>query len=321
MQIASRFLIYVLSVTIVTVTFLPSPCCADWLSQAKADWAEYSKSAQLFQGTATVTTALDGPPKVTALVEVKQNTPWRMFRGDQTMDERPRDTVAAVNSEYAFELKRKSTDIAWVQSNGARVGAAMSFMDPHDDQLKSFTCQLYSCPRVFVWELFEQPDFKVVSAKEEIRDGHAYWRVIFTNEHDINSVKPFCPIQKGEILLDPEGMWCIKEASFDSLYSNDRVKDGVSASYRLQDGIPVPQMVKFTKHSEDIGEYVVAYESAFEMPATLPDESEFQLSAFGFGEPREIQKRSNLWLWCAIVGVAFVFLALFGKWMSRRKTT
>jgi hypothetical protein len=300
----------------------PGPLDARALvAQATAKWAEYKTAASALQGRVTMKVSVsDGTSGFDAIWQFKQNTNCKMQntefkqRGAQTL------WVRCQNPRYYFELRKKSPEAAWFVSD-------FQMPKKHGRVETDRLHDLFFVQETPIELLFAQSTFRIVSLAPSQQHGPATFRIEFDNTHRIDKTdRNPCLIQGGTIILDASNYWCLRSAN---LRSGDIGGDShshcqVDCVYEVSSGLPIPTKVtdKRTLPSpkKEGGNLVANMETTHELvrAASLPEDAEFSLSAFGLPEPEGIvwerKPRYNLWL---LAGGAVVLLAAF--YFSRRR--
>ena len=159
----------------------------------------------------------------------------------------------------------------------------------------------------FLDELVDHPSFRALNASSIVDQKAPLVEVVFECLHPWEA-KPFVPIQKGSVRLDPAQSWCVRSADLECRYSTGPATSRVRHEYRVaEDGIPVP--IKVTDHTQLIVEEQGKRERSatvreatfgFTRPRQLPDDSEFTLSSFGFPEPKPDRRLLYLLMFAGI---------------------
>lgn len=288
---------------------------------APSSWQKYLSFLNTLDGTVTVgltTNGFSGKSRV----EVRQDGTRKrcvteVLSGPMRKGPGRGRLAVVMNDEYSFQLGADADSPKW-----AITSLAMKNADgwlANEKAVKQPLTNLEVLIRLTTWrlpDLLERGSFRIISAAEITEQGQAYVIVKFDNSHPFEE-QPFCPIQRGEVTLDPAHAWCIKRADFTSLFADDTWKETkMETQYsEARDGFPLPLIVRNiakTKSGDGTtGESTWEFKAERLMESSGHKPNDFTLSAFGLPEPPGFEKRGwPISIWIALGGFVFVTAGL-----------
>jgi len=281
-----------------------------FLNEAPKTWAEYRVLASRFQGNVTEVFKKNGEVVNEKSTEVKQNGKCRMVINCFARKDSKAFSgveVYAQNASYAFSLKKERPERAWVlTAMGFKGDGEPLVVVEHLDwafEVLGSPVMLYS---ESLAELVKQPSFRIVKAEELKEHGRSLVRISFDNRHS-SEANPFFPIQSGSVTLDPQWCWCVRDGTILNRYAQGESRaqvsvTAISAPGRI--GTPIPKRaVAETEALYKPMKGSLLTDFALSVPVSLPPDSDFTLSAFGFPEPTPQRAGSRLYIWLFVGGI------------------
>lgn len=236
-----------------------------------------------------------------------------------TLEEREdRGVVWAKNSQYTFQLIRKSETTPWVIREISKRSA---------DDLEKSKSQLYPAPVGLLLNSHPPMDFDGLVTNPHFHFQPLEVTLERENGNELVRVKFSCSaadiqLRGGWVLLDPNQDWVIRKGELDLVNGETTSKTTQQTEFRAgSNGHPVPTK-DFWSGIYKQGERVVGHvevEDVYDLheQKNVP-ESEFTLSAYGFPEPSWIEQKKTRWyLWFALAGG--VCLAAGAAWRWRKR--
>ena len=298
-------------------------------SEAPAAWETYRQTQRLVQGVSRGESVGSDVPRSLDEVEVKANQTCRLVRIVDSGTHKAE--LLAQNPKYWFRLKT-GKDGAWVLTElyqgeelaGDRAKAIADRLEQsaslRTDQIVRLTPDMQP-----LGELLRSPGMRVTSVTAKPRDGWELVEVAF-------ELPPSPPGQDrrvllgGVLLLDPVRHWLpVSQTAF------VRTLVGTGTHTSAFEFGPGPWPV--VRREIQTTEYklnstpkpwqltsTVDYE--LQIPAQLPDTSEFTLSAFGLPEPVGVtwEKPTPRYLWFLLAAGIFATLAIGFRYLARRRS-
>jgi hypothetical protein len=303
---------------------------AEVMRLAPLAWQELLAQSFRFQGTISAKTTVDGQPQSHTEFRLRQNESCRLLinqrKASSDRGSDLRGEVKAYNQRYGFTLQRIVEDSDWfITSQVARQGtdAFSPFSADLDMRCQYLALRLIRVRGRDLSELFQQPTFRIVEARDISDNGASAVLIRFDNTHPWDA-KPVCSIQRGTLVLDPQSFWCLRRAELEEIYSSGPSRCRIQFQYdRSSSGVPI--LVSHVDEGE--GEnvetkarqiYRVEELAQLEYATDLPPDEDFTLSAFGFAEPTTASWGMRWYILLAVIGVAFVAL---GIWLRTRRRT
>jgi hypothetical protein len=244
-------------------------------------------------------------------------------------------TIDAVNSRYAFQLRRLAPDKPWAfvgqdlnLEEARKPGPLRAEVGVQNWTGYPFLITGIACS--YLPDLIEDADFSVQSATPVVRDRNTLVRVEFTTRPKLwrrklhPNITDWMNLHGGWILFDPMRYWIIREFQV-KVHTGRPQSDDNSTSVTKgkfdykegQDGFPI-----LTRIARQWEQYQVENIQEFQLIERddVP-ESEFTLTAFGFPEPADLQTlRSGprLYLWAGGAGILCLALGVVFRWRKPR---
>jgi len=299
------------------------------MTEAPKAMEQYWAFLKNLQGTSQIKMTVDGKVTIDSEAKVLQKPDCALFlrqghdgpQGDISR----RGLLWACNRSYAFTLRRAGSDGPWRITSTTLRDEQDPAIHPHQEMaVKSLKWMHVLAGGAFLSDLLAHPTFRVVRSEEVTEQDAPCLRFHFESVHPLES-KPFFPIQRGSMTLDPKRSWCVRRGEVECLYAGGSSK--VTFRTELRDspsGFPIP--VSRTEDGIDregtrtqTSRRIDSFQ--FEERPSWPDDSEFTLSAFGFPEPPGItlpatRRAVPIWLWVAIGGGALLVLAVGAAWLK-----
>jgi len=307
-----------------------------FLSEAPPAWSEYQRRAERLQGRFAHHTELAGENVLIeeSSTEYKSNASGKSLVIDAMMTVNSKEeysgTAYVVNDRYAFEARRPSPESPWYLA---------SYVDLRRQELprvferrfhfnRMALFQLIRIEQVLLPDLIGKPTFKTLSCRSVQRDSRELVEVAFEWPHAMTAEEPSM-VQGGEVLLDPQRLWCIDEYRVDLRLSPGGTSDAIaSETFRITDGgsadsFPTGRRYELEAEGTSLGKPTRRSSSAKDdlvVPSELPADGIFTLTAYGLPERLETAATvDRRFLWMAIFGLLCLIVAvLFLR--GRRKT-
>jgi hypothetical protein len=297
-----------------------------FVAEAPIAWEKYDAFVCNLEGQITrnsfgeylakMTFKQDGPRKLFVIEQLKAPEPIAAGRGRQ---------ARVSNDNYVFTLAGNAGERNWaitaLESRGNSEVCRRHFVEL-DNVFRNLRC-LIQLEGVGLPELVKRSSFRVLSAQPLTDEARQCISIRFENQHSPEE-RPFCPIQRGTVVLEPAHAWCVRQAEIETLHAENvrkiiKLENEYVAS---PSGFSLPvssrKLQQRTKAGAT-GEYVS--EDRFELREMRrrPSSHDFTLSAFGLPEPPGVRKPGVPWfVWLGGVGVLLVLAAfLVQRW--RRK--
>jgi len=307
------------------------------MSEGPKAWDAYRTFLATLQGKSDTQETIDGAPGYHSEASVLQKPRCAMFvRQGRAGDAGQKEEAArggwlwACNPAYAFELRRKREDAPWRVTNTSLRDEPSAdepnVAHPYQDMTVKSLTWLITLRGVPLNAVISHASFRVARSERVIEEGAPCLRFHFECVHPIDS-RPFFPIQRGSMTLDPARSWCVRAAELECLYAAGVVKSRIVTQLRDSSrGFPIP-VSRIEDGTARDGNRTIATRRVdtieLEERPTWPDDSEFTLSAFGFPEPSGIgvpatRRVVPIWLWVAIGGGTLLVLAVGASWLKSR---
>jgi hypothetical protein len=303
-----------------------------FMEQAPAAWNRYRSFAESLVGDVRITRGYKSAKETKnydpGLLYFSQNGECALFRTHVESANGTTDEALVRNPAYFFSVSRKG-EHPWVVSTVQTVDRPSPAFDERMNEGKVVLAALVCAEGKYLEDLVKQDRFKVVRAARIVENGRALVEIAFTNSHPLQEKgKPFCPIQKGTMILDPGRSWILRRGLFQCTFGNStgefKTERDVSDTGTVECPIPLHQSDTSDEwRSDGFGRLVFKSEIHFDLksPTRLPSNDQFTLSAFGLPEPAFMPKtRYSLTFWVVTTcGLLALLLAAFFRRLRQRK--
>jgi hypothetical protein len=301
-------------------------------NEAPAHWENYRSFAYRLQGRVAEVRKRDGKMIAKGVGETKQNSNCKLFVSQSVLKGATGGEATCYNLTYAFSLRRKGEGPWILTTVERRREGAESRIIRDTDENAGGTHLLLKAEGIYLGDLVRQPMFRLLKATSVPRPEGEALRVEFDNAHAMTD-HPFCAIQGGEMVLDPNRCWYLHSATFRCKFGNGDATVKIESELRDPQAIfPIPRrVVRAVELRRSEGPMTVesVYDCDLQEPTALPEDHEFTLSAFGLAEPiafteRATKKPTRWYRWAALSGFVFLGLAALIRWWVRKanaKTT
>jgi len=340
-------------VALLVVSVCPESRCraasgGEWrdrfLSEAPRKWEAYRSFAKRLQGTNTHKTyqgrEATGPPFEEWRYEWRQRGQWTRSvsqeSGPQVARGIPPAEVKAVNSRYAFVLRKQTPTSDWVLvtfDTDLRDDRPINPREREKVVLDSFCVGLQVKGRLFS-EITQESGFVLKAVNVVPSNGRDLVRIDFAHRHSRETDKHSWEINRqmwlsidGWVVLDPEACWSIRECEVKTTHLGGvQGTTSFTNEYKQTDsGFPLMiRRVQHTRYADPTGARETMTVSTYDwyVDDAVP-ESEFTLSAFGLPEPPGIdwKRPTPWWLYAGVAGVVCLVLAFVLRWLARCRAT
>ncbi|MBI2803364.1 MAG: hypothetical protein HYX68_00090 [Planctomycetes bacterium] len=218
-----------------------------FLAEAPRAWKRYQEKTVRLTGQYTTIMSKNRAIFLHNRYEIKQNEHCKLLSVDLLHIKQPGEAILfCFNPAYAYTLTKKGKNSAWAIKDVGTDKKQREFIE--ESRLRAVKQGVDALIRlnshVDLPALVNHASFKVLGAKALHKDRRELIEIRFDNSHPVKQ-EPFCPIQKGTILLDPALFWCLRRAQTESIYWPDSVgSDRLEVSLREgPDGFPIPMRV------------------------------------------------------------------------------
>jgi hypothetical protein len=306
-----------------------------FLREAPPKWEDYSQRAKQLQGTYSFRFSFSPSNVKTANTYVmKMNEKCKMLEIDierKVPDNKKGDyrilELTAFNPKYLFTLKRLSVTDAWTVKNLVRVNSGqLSEKDLND--FATFEKDILDLIRIegeFLVDMIGRSTFRMMRCRKLVEGGDELVEIEFESPRTPKEGER--GPQYGRMVLDPHRYWCWKAYEVRTKSPSGTVglsKMKVHELSQAQNGIPVARRLKgqseyqSTDGTKSVRE--IDIECDLDVPARLPRDEEFSLSAFGLPEPLGVSwSRTPWYLWAALAGILFLLVGAGFYWLKRRR--
>ncbi len=303
------------------------------IGQAGPQWQRFRDAAKHLQGTRIHRTDYlnakgEAPRSREARADLRQNRNGAVLTYHVLEGQEGRAEAIGWNPQYSFRLTRSTNSKEWVlteldlQNKELAVFLGSSYR-AHLDNFISFPLMIH---RTAIDSLVADKNLKITHMRKIDRDGRTLAEITFDFPHDITQ-KPFNPVQRGTMVLDPNALWCVREYKVDAKFINSRSTLTAVNEFDLASGLPVVTKSVRSSISKDTGlvKYTDTYEFELSRPSRDPADQNLSLSAFGLPEPHGVMhtwNRPTRWdLWIYAAAGCCIGGALFFRWRRRKTAT
>lgn len=342
------YFVYTLPIVIASTGY-SNQCWADdsaelnarFMTEAPQKWAEYRKRGKRLQGSCLLIgkKVHDGRERtIRVRYEVKQNSTGasflkQMLEGDKTNY----GIVTVVNSRYGFKLQRSKQESDWFVGginlkleNGYKLDAFPPDLFACDFVNRAFNFSLLFSMSQSLPELIKDPDFSITKVSlSASRVGDELVRIEFSNHPHLvtgqqfkqnNIPNEWNDLTEGWVLLDPAHYWVFREYHVINEWQNHvTATTDAKFDYKIgRDGFPILTRIESQSNGRDTRE-----QGSLEFDLTEQDvsDNQFTLSAYGFPEPKDVERRLPLYLWIALAGLFCLIAAALIRWLYYRGKT
>jgi hypothetical protein len=307
------------------------------VKDAPAKWARFIAVARHFHGSSSSEEqeTRDGRKKLLGrhAFEWKQCGPaaLSLHKPSEVPAELSDETVLAINSKYAFQLKRRSNGGQWFLTD-------LNLGPPEGDDVQVGKVPIRetwkaNCPGLFLaqeWlpDMFSSSALTVTGASVPDAERPNLIRVEF--DHHVLDQRKRKHLRSGWLLLDKHRYWFLSAYEVRMRYEGDTLEAVQSKEYTYADhkhNYPIPERVvrRHTVIDTTSGATVFEREETTEYKIheqkNVP-EREFSLTAFNLPEPPGVSWRgSKLYLWVSLAGAGALALAAFFWQRGRARTS
>jgi hypothetical protein len=303
-----------------------------FMEEAPAQWAKYQELMANVQGVISSEYSSTEPRQNgSTRIEYKVGSGGKLRVYQSLLPIDAGNSVCAFNSKYAFTLTRKTAGDSWVLTFQERINRDGKIPEKVSRPISWAMSSVAGLTHLYIENLIEmvrKPYFRVISVAPVKTNSGELVEITFDYQHkvgDSEGNKPYNPVQSGLMVLDPANFWLLRSCQLNLSYSNSKRKATRVDEYVTSSMVPLPK--RSVRTEEDVplngpASYKLSVTSDFDLrlPSTLPDESEFTLSAFGMAEPAGIHwsTPTPLFLWIFLVAASLLVVAVVVGLLKRR---
>jgi hypothetical protein len=306
-----------------------------FLREAPSRWEEYTLQAKQLQGSILMeyTGTLHGL-KGRTYDELRMNDSAKLNlhsteRSVAGKVDLQYSTVVGVNPEYAFYLRRKTSDSPWlVEQLIARGNADLAAsLDKSFAIFEGAALALVRVEAEPLMEFVRKPGFHVVRCRKLSGNDEGLVEVTFASPQVGGGM-----IQGGTMILDPRRFWCLRSYRADFGHKSEVLDAHGTIDFKVQEqaetgqGFPVPRRTlserRLINEDGSKNELRDVLEYNLSMATRLPSNAEFTLAAFGLPEPPGSawgRPHMPLYVWVALAGAGSLILAAALRILRNRR--